>query len=57
MTTSLPEPGAPLKHFVSTAPFDPYSVETMSAGQAKIFQASTSEVCAEVVRRVRGVRG
>lgn len=27
MNTPLPEPGAPLKHFVSTAPYDPYDVE------------------------------
>ncbi|NVP54176.1 ABC transporter permease [Mycoplana rhizolycopersici] len=40
MTASLPPSGAPLSHYVSTAPFDPYSVEAMTAGQAKIFQAS-----------------
>jgi peptide/nickel transport system permease protein len=36
----LPEPGAPLHHYVSTAPFDPHSVETMTAEQAKVYQAS-----------------
>ncbi|SOC35554.1 peptide/nickel transport system permease protein [Rhizobium subbaraonis] len=40
MTVSLPPSGAPLNHYVSTAPFDPHSVEAMTAGQAKIFQAS-----------------
>ncbi|MCV3735707.1 ABC transporter permease (plasmid) [Rhizobium sp. TRM96647] len=40
MTAPLPPPGAPLPHYVSTAPFDPYSVEAMTAGQAKIYQAS-----------------
>lgn len=41
MTTSpLPAPGAPLEHFVSTAPFDPFSVEAMTAEQAKVYQAS-----------------
>ena len=44
MTVSLPESGAPLKHYVSTAPFDPYSVEAMTAGQAKIFQASQTRL-------------
>jgi peptide/nickel transport system permease protein len=36
----LPAPGAPLEHFVSTAPFDPLSVEKMTAEQAKVYQAS-----------------
>lgn len=40
MTLQLPESGAPLTHYVSSAPFDPYSVEAMTAGQAKVFQAS-----------------
>lgn len=40
MTASLPPSGTPLSHYVSTAPFDPHSVEAMTAGQAKIFQAS-----------------
>ena len=36
----LPASGAPLRHYVSTAPFDPLSVETMTAEQAKVYQAS-----------------
>jgi peptide/nickel transport system permease protein len=36
----LPAPGAPLQHYVSTAPFDPQSVEAMTPEQAKVFQAS-----------------
>ena len=36
----LPESGAPLRHYVSAAPFDPHSVETMTAEQAKVYQAS-----------------
>lgn len=40
MNSPLPPPGAPLTHYVSTAPFDPYSVEAMTAGQAKVYQAS-----------------
>ena len=33
-------PAAPLQHFVSTAPFDPKSVEKLSAAQEKIYLAS-----------------
>ncbi|WP_442579476.1 ABC transporter permease [Mesorhizobium sp. ASY16-5R] len=40
MTSSLPAPGAPLDHFVSTAPFDPLSVEAMTEEQTKVYQAS-----------------
>lgn len=40
MTSPLPAPGAPLKHYVSRAPFDPMSIETMSADQSRIFLAS-----------------
>ncbi len=36
----LPASGEPLRHYVSTAPFDPMSVETMTAEQAKVYQAS-----------------
>ena len=36
----LPAPGAPLPHYVSTAPFDLQSVEAMTPQQAKVFQAS-----------------
>jgi len=39
-TASLPEPGAPLRHYVSDAPFDPMSVEAMSEAQSKVYQAS-----------------
>lgn len=40
MTASLPPPGAPLEHFVSSAPFDPMSVEAISDAQARVYQAS-----------------
>ena len=40
MSAYLPEPGAPLRHFVSDAPFDPLSVEAMTADQARVYQAS-----------------
>ena len=40
MTVNLPEPGAPLPHYVSDAPFDPHSVEVMSDDQARVYQAS-----------------
>jgi peptide/nickel transport system permease protein len=40
MTVSLPKPGAPLEHYVSTAPFDPTQFEAMSAGQARYHLAS-----------------
>ncbi len=41
MTSSpLPAPGARLEHFVSTAAFDPQSVEAMTAEQAQVYQAS-----------------
>jgi peptide/nickel transport system permease protein len=36
----LPRPGAPLEHYVSTAPFDPEQFETMTAGQARHHMAS-----------------
>ena len=39
-TSSLPAPGAALEHFVSAAPFDPLSVEAMTAEQSKVYQAS-----------------
>jgi len=38
--TPLPAPGAPIGHYVSTAPFDPMSVETVTEEQAKVYQAS-----------------
>lgn len=40
MTSWLPEPGAPLPHFVSTEPFDPQSVAVMTAGQERVYRAS-----------------
>ncbi|OQP84247.1 peptide ABC transporter permease [Rhizobium rhizosphaerae] len=40
MTLSLPEPGAPLSHYVSDKPFDPMSVEAMSQKQSEIYEAS-----------------
>ncbi|WP_018237050.1 ABC transporter permease [Ensifer sp. BR816] len=40
MTSPIPAPGEPLPHYVSTAPFDPYSVEVMSEEQVRINQAS-----------------
>ncbi|CAN7145361.1 ABC transporter permease [Mesorhizobium sp. LjNodule214] len=36
----LPAPGAPLQHYVSIAPIDLQSVETMTPEQSKVFQAS-----------------
>ena len=36
----LPAPGAPLQHYVSTAPLDLQSVEAMTPEQSKVFQAS-----------------
>lgn len=38
--TPMPAPGAPLDHYVSEAPFDPYSVEKMTPEQERVFQAS-----------------
>ena len=40
MTVSLPKSGEPLSHYVSTAPFDPHSVDVMTEEQSKIYQAS-----------------
>ena len=36
----LPGPGEPLPHYVSDAPFDPYSVEVMTEEQDRVFKAS-----------------
>ncbi|SER65892.1 ABC transporter permease [Rhizobium sp. NFR03] len=36
----LPASGQPLTHFVSTAPFDPMAVETMSEEQKHVYEAS-----------------
>lgn len=40
MKTPLPEPGAPLGHFVSAAPFDPYAAERKAEELKDIAQAS-----------------
>jgi peptide/nickel transport system permease protein len=40
MNSPLPSPGAELAHYVSTAPFDPYSVEVMTDEQSRVYQAS-----------------
>ncbi|ODR92047.1 ABC transporter permease [Sinorhizobium alkalisoli] len=40
MTSPIPAPGEPLPHYVSTAPFDPYSVEEMTEEQVRVNQAS-----------------
>lgn len=44
MTLPLPTPGAPLEHYVSTAPFDPMQFETMSAGQTRYYKASQKQL-------------
>ncbi|TQX89590.1 ABC transporter permease [Rhizobium sp. rho-13.1] len=44
MTSSLPEPGAPMQHYVSTAPFDPMQFEAMSAGQTRYHMASQKQL-------------
>ena len=36
----LPAPGAALDHYVSEAPFDPYSIEKMTPAQERVFRAS-----------------
>ena len=42
MTTgsSLPEPGEPLGHYVSSEPFDPLSIEKLTPAQEKVYLAS-----------------
>ena len=40
MNTSIPDPGAPIGHFVNAAPFDPSSVEKLSPQQEKIYLSS-----------------
>jgi peptide/nickel transport system permease protein len=37
---AMPEPGAPMGHFVSDAPFDPYETERNQAAQGRFAQAS-----------------
>lgn len=36
----LPAPGSALDHYVSDAPFDPYSIEKMTPAQERVFRAS-----------------
>ena len=36
----LPQPGAPLSHYVSAAPFDVHSVEAMTPAQERVYLAS-----------------
>ena len=36
-TSPIPAPGAPLPHYVSTAPFDPQSVEAMTDEQSQVY--------------------
>ncbi len=40
MNTPLPAPGAPLPHYVSTAPFDPMTIEAMTSDQSRVHLAS-----------------
>jgi len=40
----LPPPGAPLPHYVSTAPFDPMATESMTAAQSRIHLASQKQL-------------
>ncbi len=40
MSSWLPGPGQPLKHYVSDAPFDPTSIEAMTEAQSRIYLAS-----------------
>jgi peptide/nickel transport system permease protein len=40
MSSSLPASGAPLPHYVCTAPFDPHSVEVMTDEQNRVYRAS-----------------
>ncbi|RUM03846.1 ABC transporter permease [Rhizobium chutanense] len=44
MMSPLPAPGAPLPHYVSTAPFDPHATETMTAAQSRIHLASQKQL-------------
>jgi peptide/nickel transport system permease protein len=39
-SSPLPAPGEPLEHYVSTAPFDPLSIEAMTKAQSKVHLAS-----------------
>lgn len=53
MKTSLPEPGAPLGHFVSDAPFDPYAAERKTEELQVVAQASQFQLMWWQFRRHR----
>lgn len=53
MKTSLPEPGAPLGHFVSDAPFDPYASERKTEELQAVAQASQFQLMWWQFRRHR----
>ena len=40
MSSPLPEPGAELEHYVSDAPYDPYSIENNEANESPLAHAS-----------------
>ncbi|MDM9624753.1 ABC transporter permease [Rhizobium sp. S152] len=40
----LPPPGAPMPHYVSTAPFDPFATESMTSTQSRIHLASQKQL-------------
>lgn len=44
MTVVLPPPGAPLEHYVSTAPFDPMRAEVMTDNQKRVHLASQTRL-------------
>jgi len=44
VSVSLPKPGAPLEHYVSSADFDPDQFEAMSAGQQRYYMASQKKL-------------
>ncbi|WP_137157802.1 ABC transporter permease [Rhizobium sp. FKL33] len=53
MTSYLPEPGAPLRHYVSDAHFDPYSIEKDTAEQSRYNKASQLQLMWWKFRRHR----
>ncbi|MBB1251160.1 MULTISPECIES: ABC transporter permease [unclassified Rhizobium] len=53
MSSYLPEPGAPLGHYVSEAPFDPYSIEQDTAEQSRYNKASQLQLMWWKFRRHR----
>ena len=42
----IPAPGAPLPHYISTAPFDPQSTEQMTDEQSQVYMASQIRIIA-----------